>query len=102
MIYTNTLMEHIISLECNKNEILSAPLLSLITQGFRNIDDCIFFEFQISNNTIYDINSNHIHEQFIDLSGYEISMNRFHIDDYVENSSIFSQSFLFLKEFKNQ
>lgn len=76
---------------------VSIKLLDLLE--FSNVDNCIFFKFQQIDNSIDVIDVNSISPQFIDLSGYEASINRFHIDDYVDNN-ILSQSLLFLEEFK--
>lgn len=78
---------------------VSIKLLELLE--FSNVDNCIFFKFQQIDNSIDVIDVNSISPQFIDLSGYEASINRFHIDDYVDNN-ILSQSLLFLEEFKRK
>ncbi|HDX1179211.1 TPA: hypothetical protein RNY19_001445 [Pasteurella multocida] len=101
MIYINQLMENEINKEKNniKRSVISSDLLDLL--DFVNVDECLFFKFQKIDNNISTVDLNDVSRQFLDLSGYELSINRFHIDDYVSNN-ILCQSILFLGEFKRK
>ncbi|MCL7779167.1 hypothetical protein M8937_11200, partial [Pasteurella multocida] len=82
MIYINQLMENEINKENNniKRSVISSDLLDLL--DFVNVDGCLFFKFQKIDNNISTVDLNDVSRQFLDLSGYELSINRFHIDDY--------------------
>ncbi|HDR1103854.1 hypothetical protein [Pasteurella multocida] len=101
MIYISPLMKNEINKEENniKQSVISSDLLDLL--DFIDIDGCIFFKFQKIDNEISRVDANEIAGQFLDLSGYEVSINRFHIDDYV-SGNILCQSILFLDEFKKR
>ncbi|EEX50082.1 hypothetical protein RFF20_02360 [Pasteurella multocida] len=101
MIYISPLMKNEINKEKNniKQSVISSDLLDLL--DFIDIDGCIFFKFQKIDNEISRVDANEIAGQFLDLSGYEVSINRFHIDDYV-SGNILCQSILFLDEFKKR
>ncbi|WP_424405919.1 hypothetical protein [Pasteurella sp. PK-2025] len=101
MIYISPLMKNEINKEKNniKQSVISNDLLDLL--DFIDIDGCIFFKFQKIDNEISRVDANEIASQFLDLSGYEVSINRFHIDDYV-SGNILCQSILFLDEFKKR
>lgn len=99
MIYMNSLMKFelnkfFIDVEKQNLDDNLAELLDFIQE-----DECFFFKFQYLVNVSSSFSKDSIIEQFLDLSGYEISINKFHIEDYVKGD-VFLQTFLFLEEFK--
>ena len=58
-----------------------------------------FFSFLWSDEYSYDITIDNIKEQFLDFSGYEFSINKIYIEDYVSKNTK-EESFCFVNAFK--
>lgn len=75
-------------------------IIKILENGFFERHDCIFLrEVYPKNYLNISFEKEGVIKNYHDLSGFEVSTNRFHIEDYVEKD-IFLQSFIFLREFK--
>ena len=104
MIYTNILMKEF--LDINESEIresiLDKELELILKEGFLPIGDCIFLEKIFpSSYARFSIEKHEIERQFTDFSGYEVSTNRFHIEDFTDQDP-FIQSLIFSNKFKKK
>ena len=104
MIYTNLLMKEF--LDINESEIregtLDKELELILKEGFLPIGDCIFLEKIFpSSYARCSIEKYEIEKEFTDFSGYEVSTNRFHIEDFTDQDP-FIQSFIFSNKFKKK
>lgn len=104
MIYTNLLMKEF--LDINESEIregtLDKELDLILKEGFLPIGDCIFLEKIFpSSYARCSIEKHEIEREFTDFSGYEVSTNRFHIEDFTDQDP-FIQSIIFANKFKKK
>ncbi|WP_201511597.1 hypothetical protein [Psychrobacter alimentarius] len=104
MIYTNLLMKEF--LDISENEIqectLDKELDLILKEGFLPIGDCIFLEKIFpSSYARCSIEKQDIEIEFTDFSGYEVSTNRFHIEDFTDQDP-FIQSIIFSNKFKKK
>ena len=70
-----------------------------IDSGFVEINKCVFFSFLWSDEYSDDITIDNIKEQFLDFSGYEFSINKIYIEDYIYKN-VKKESFCFVNAFK--
>ena len=104
MIYTNLLMKDF--LDINESEIregtLDKELDLILKEGFLPIGDCIFLEKIFpSSYARCSIEKHEIEKEFTDFSGYEVSTNRFHTEDFTGKDP-FIQSIIFANKFKEK
>ena len=104
MIYINLLMKEF--LDINESEIregtLDKELELILKEGFLPIGDCIFLEKIFpSSYARCSIEKYEIEKEFTDFSGYEVSTNRFHIEDFTDQDP-FIQSIIFSNKFKKK
>lgn len=104
MIYTNLLMKEF--LDINESEIregtLDKELDLILKEGFLPIGDCVFLEKTFpSSYARCSIKKHEIEREFTDFSGYEVSTNRFHIEDFTDQDP-FIQSIIFANKFKKK
>ena len=104
MIYTNILMKEF--LDINESEIregaLDKELELILKEGFLPIGDWIFLEKIFPSSYVRcSIEKHEIERQFTDFSGYEVSTNRFHIEDFTDQDP-FIQSLIFSNKFKKK
>ena len=104
MIYTNLLMKGF--LDINESEIregtLDKELDLILKEGFLPIGDCIFLEKIFpSSYARCSIEKHDIEKEFTDFSGYEVSTNRFHTEDFTDKDP-FIQSIIFANKFKEK
>lgn len=104
MIYTNLLMKEF--LDISENEIqectLDKELDLILKEGFLPIGDCIFLEKIFpSSYARCSIEKQDIEREFTDFSGYEVSTNRFHVEDFTDQDP-FIQSIIFSNKFKKK
>jgi hypothetical protein len=100
MIVMNTAMRSIIdNLGDERNLALPKQLQDIINLGFKRVDGGVFFEYFMSD--LKKLNIDFIKAQYIDLSGYEFSVNKFHIEDYCTDNRL-GTAMLFLSEFEKK
>ena len=104
MIYINLLMKEF--LDINESEIregtLDKELDLILKEGFLLVGDCIFLEKIFpSSYARCSIEKYEIEKEFTDFSGYEVSTNRFHIEDFTDQDP-FIQSIIFSNKFKKK
>ena len=93
-------------LDINESEIregtLDKELELILKEGFLPIGDCIFLEKIFpSSYARCSIEKYEIEKEFTDFSGYEVSTNRFHIEDFTDQDP-FIQSIIFSNKFKKK
>ena len=98
MIYMNSKMIDSFN-EIYSHKSLSTELSCILDIEFVEIDKCVFFSFLWSDEYSYDITIDNIKEQFLDFSGYEFSINKIYIEDYVSKNTK-EESFCFVTAFK--
>ena len=98
MIYMNPKMRDSFNDVCS-HENLSAELSCILDKGFVEVNKCVFFSWLWSDESSNDITIDNIREQFLDFSGYEFSINKIYIEDYI-HKNVKEESFCFVNAFK--
>lgn len=98
MIYMNPKMRDSFNDVCS-HENLSAELSCILDKGFVEVNKCVFFSWLWSDEYSNDITIDNIREQFLDFSGYEFSINKIYIEDYI-HKNVKEESFCFVNAFK--
>jgi len=98
MIYMNPKMRDSFNDVCS-HENLSTELSCILDKGFVEINKCVFFSWLWSDEYSNDITIDNIREQFLDFSGYEFSINKIYIEDYI-HKNVKKESFCFVNAFK--
>ncbi|MDA5134524.1 hypothetical protein, partial [Psychrobacter sp. ANT_H3] len=81
---------------------LDKELDLILKEGFLPIGDCVFLEKTFpSSYARCSIKKHEIEREFTDFSGYEVSTNRFHIEDFTDQDP-FIQSIIFSNKFKKK
>ncbi len=93
-------------LESHEDKILRSILdegLEIILEGgFITVGDCILLERTYpSNYNKTVLEKEDIEDPFVDFSGYEYSINKFHIEDFTDKEP-FIQAVLFARAFKER
>ncbi|MGO2624526.1 MAG: hypothetical protein ACTH9C_06885, partial [Psychrobacter sp.] len=93
-------------LDVNESEIregtLDKELGLILKEGFLPIGDCIFLEKIFPSSYTRCLSEKYeIEKEFTDFSGYEVSTNRFHIEDFTDQDP-FIQSIIFSNKFKKK
>jgi len=84
-----------------KKEVPLVLKADYLDKGFVVVDDCVFFRQEWRKN-LKHVNLDVVYSFCNDLTGYECSINKFHIEDYCEgysNEDLANISFTFLEEF---
>ncbi|GGF58562.1 hypothetical protein GCM10011332_10150 [Terasakiella brassicae] len=90
MFYTNKIIRDNFASQNKEDYPLSTELKELLSNGLIEVDNGLFFKsFQNSLKTITNENSP-------DITGRECTINKFHIEDYV-NKNVYQQAFLTIK-----
>lgn len=63
--------------------VVPSKLGTLLDSGFREVGECIFFKSEFREKNLPDIDF--IKNTYTDLSGYEFSMNKIHVEDYCQS-----------------
>ncbi|WP_250454531.1 hypothetical protein [Caballeronia sp. ATUFL_M2_KS44] len=79
-----------------EESVLPARLNHVLDQGFERVGDCIFLRSAFPNAKLPS--NDFITKFYKDLSGYEYSINKIHLEDYCEDN-LFSASKIFLERF---
>ena len=97
---TNLLINRLLSdVDHMQVNILPAGLQKIIDSGFYCFDNLITFNFIKLDSK--DMNLEVIKERFYDLSGFEYSHNKIHIEDYCDGNLLLN-ALLFLNEFEKK
>lgn len=75
---------------------LSSKLEKLLNKGFRLVDEAIFFSDQFEQDFLPE--RDFIRDVYTDISGYEFSMNKLHLEDYCESPCL-EMGVLFVNNF---
>ena len=94
MIYMNSKMRDSFNEVCS-HENLSTELSCILDKGFVEINKCVFFSWLWRGEYSNDITIDNIKEQFLDFSGYEFSINKIYIEDYI-HKNVKKESFVLL------
>ena len=100
MIYMNSKMRDSFNEVCS-HENLSTELSCILDKGFVEINKCVFFSWLWRGEYSNDITIDNIKEQFLDFSGYEFSINKIYIEDYI-HKNVKKESFCFVNAFKDK
>lgn len=88
MLYLNSSMQRVLTHYPRPDKAnLVAPLKQLVDSGFSYISGMCFFQ-QVATRLSDDIDMSVIRERYGDYSGFENSMNRLHLDYYIEKDVI--------------
>ncbi|GAB3626228.1 hypothetical protein [Pandoraea terrae] len=98
MIFTNQRMRRYLADMGSVPVSLSSDLRKLIDAGFCSVDGCVFFCAFFDGRVLPE--KDFIVSSFHDLSGYEASINKFHVEDYCD-SDVFGYAVSFVNEFSN-
>lgn len=88
MLYLNSSMQRVLAHFYTPDVAeLAVPLKQIVDSGFTYISGMCFFQ-HMAKRIVGDIDCSIVEERYGDRSGFENSMNRLHLDDYLEQDVI--------------